>query len=119
MWGGHFEGALASFETEKASKVDTGASNAKSFETTDKSKENTADLVEDEGILSMFDEEGLPDQILPDSVVQLQKREKVTAWGMYGDSPSGKQAPTNKKSSRPLPQVPPAGVGSKYQSLPV
>lgn len=65
-------------------------------------------IEEDEGILGMFDEDGPSDQSLPDSVVQIQKREKITAWGSYGDAPSTKKATSTKKGSKSVPQVVPA-----------
>jgi len=53
----------------------------------------------------MFDEEGAADQSLPQSVVQIQKREKITAWGSYGEAPTNKKAAATKKGSKSAPQV--------------
>lgn len=69
-------------------------------------KEKAVEPVEEgEGIFGMFDEEGASDQPLPQTVVQIQKREKITAWGSYGDAPAGKKAPATKKGSKAVPQV--------------
>lgn len=53
----------------------------------------------------MFDEEGASDQGLPQSVVQIQKREKITAWGSYGEGPANKKVAATKKGSKAAPQV--------------
>lgn len=69
-------------------------------------KEKAVETIEEgDGIFGMFDEEGASDQPLPQSVVQIQKREKIAAWGSYGDAPANKKAPATKKGSKSVPQV--------------
>lgn len=68
-------------------------------------KEKAVEPVEGEGIFGMFDEEGASDQPLPQTVMQIQKREKITAWGSHGDAPANKKALATKKGSKALPQV--------------
>jgi hypothetical protein len=60
---------------------------------------------EEEGMLDMFNEEMETDPNLPASVVQMQKWEKVTALGGYGDTSGSRKAPVKKKGSKSLPQV--------------
>uniref|UniRef100_A0A7I4CTE9 RNA helicase n=1 Tax=Physcomitrium patens TaxID=3218 RepID=A0A7I4CTE9_PHYPA len=69
-------------------------------------KEKGAEPVEEGGgLLGMFDEEGPLDQSLPQSVVQIQKREMLTAWGSYGESPASKKVAASKKGGKSVPQV--------------
>jgi len=60
---------------------------------------------EEEGMLDMFNEEMETDPNLPASVVQMQKWEKVTALGGYGDTSGSSKAPVKKKGSKSFPQV--------------
>ncbi|CAM6062960.1 unnamed protein product [Sphagnum tenellum] len=65
---------------------------------------------EEEGMLDMFNEEMETDPNLPASVVQMQKWEKVTALGGYGDTSGSSKAPVKKKGSKSLPQRQPKAV---------
>ncbi|CAM6038869.1 unnamed protein product [Sphagnum compactum] len=65
---------------------------------------------EEEGMLDMFNEEMETDPNLPASVVQMQKWEKVTALGGYGDTSGSGKAPVKKKGSKSLPQRQPKAV---------
>ena len=92
---GHAEGQKAQQISEKEASIPQSID-----------KEKSSEPVEEvEGIFGMFDEEGALDQSLPQSVVQIQKREKITAWGSYGESPASKKSVANKKGSKSVPQV--------------
>lgn len=89
-------------EDQKARQIpETEASIATSVD-----KEKVSEPVEEgEGIFGMFDEEAALDQSLPQSVVQIQKREKITAWGSYGEAPANKKVAATKKGNKSVPQV--------------
>jgi hypothetical protein len=89
-------------ESQKAQRIPAGE--ASIAQLSDKLK-SSEPVDEGEGIFGMFDEEGALDQSLPQSVVQIQKREKITAWGSYGEAPAIKKIAATKKGSKPVPQV--------------
>lgn len=89
-------------ESQKAQRIPAGE--ASIAQLSDKLK-SSEPVDEGEGIFGMFDDEGALDQSLPQSVVQMQKREKITAWGSYGEAPAIKKAAATKKGSKSVPQV--------------
>ncbi|KAL2644845.1 hypothetical protein R1flu_012432 [Riccia fluitans] len=55
---------------------------------------------EEGGMLGMFDEEAEGVDALPETVVAIQKKEKITAWGMEKDGSKRKLLPSSKRPSQ-------------------
>lgn len=96
------DGRQGHTEHQKAQQISEKDASIAQSNDKDKSSEP---VEEGEGIFGMFDEEGALDQSLPQSVVQIQKREKITAWGSYGEAPASKNVVATKKGSKSVPQV--------------
>ncbi|KAL3698119.1 hypothetical protein R1sor_012195 [Riccia sorocarpa] len=55
---------------------------------------------EEGGILGMFDEDAAGEDALPETVVAIQKKERITAWGMEKDGSKRKQLPPSKRPNQ-------------------
>ncbi|CAM6089460.1 unnamed protein product [Calypogeia fissa] len=92
-------------ETEQSTEpVETSHSTEAQQEVKLSNKEAEPVTEEDGDMLGMFDEESASEQSLPESVLSIQKKEKLTAWGMENAGPRRKTVAMNKKASQQTSQ---------------